>query len=63
MSVKTTTFSRIGACVGYLFEDTSKEDAIEWHHFGCVQRYPNKASRGLNRPCELSELMARTIAP
>lgn len=65
MSVKTyqtTTpdrFARIAAYVGYLFEDVPGERTIESHHFECSQ----PASRGLNRPCELSELMARTIAP
>jgi hypothetical protein len=53
------TLARMAAYVGYLFEDISSEQAIESHHFEC----PQPASRGLNRPYELGELMSRTIAP
>ena len=53
---QTTAFSRIGAYVGHLFEDVSNEQAIESHHFECSQ----PASRGLNRPYELGELMSLT---
>ena len=52
-------FARIAAYVGRLFEDVPKADAIESHHFEC----PNPASRGLNRPYELGELMSRVIVP
>ena len=52
-------FARIAAYVGYLFEDVCKVQAIESHHFQCSQ----PASRGLNRPYELGELMSRAIVP
>jgi hypothetical protein len=52
-------FARIAAYVGHLFEDVTKADAIESHHFEC----PHLASRGLNRPYELGELMSRVIVP
>ena len=51
--------ARIAAYVGYLFEDVSKVQTIESHHFECSQ----PASRGLNRPYELGELMSRAIVP
>jgi hypothetical protein len=50
------TLGRIAAYVGYLFEDISDEQGIESHHFECSQ----PASRGLNRPYELGELMSLT---
>jgi hypothetical protein len=50
------TLGRIAAYVGYLFEDISDEEGIELHHFECSQ----PASRGLNRPYELGELMSLT---
>jgi hypothetical protein len=53
------TLTRFAAYVEYLFEDVSDERAIEARHFECSQ----PASRGLNRPYELGELMSRTIAP
>lgn len=52
-------FARIAAYVGHLFEDVTKADTIESHHFECLQ----PASRGLNRPYELGELMSRVIVP
>ena len=53
------TFARIAACVDYLFEDVSESQAIESHHF----ERPQPASRGLNRPYELGELMSRSVVP
>ena len=52
------TLARIADYVGYLFEDVSDQE-IEALHFECTE----PASRGLNRPYDLSELMSRTIAP
>jgi hypothetical protein len=56
---RSDTFARIAHYVGYLFEDVSEGQAIESHHFEC----PQPASRGLNRPYEMGELMSRTIVP
>ena len=50
------TLGRIAAYVGYLFEDISDEQGMKTHHFECSQ----PASRGLNRPYELGELMSLT---
>ena len=51
-------FTRIAACVGQLLDG-----AMEGHIEELSQHLrPDPASRCLNRPCELSELMARTIA-
>ena len=52
-------FARIADSVGHLFEDVPKTEQIELHHFEC----PQPASRGLNRPYELGELMSRVIVP
>ena len=52
----SATLGRIAAYVGYLFEDISDGQGIESHHFECSQ----PASRGLNRPYELGELMSLT---
>ena len=52
-------FKRITAHVHQLV-DTAVDARIET----ISQSFrPNPASRCLNRPCELSELMSRTIAP
>ena len=52
-------FTRIAACVGQLLDG-----AMEGHIEELSQHLrADPASRYLNRPCELSELMARTIAP
>jgi hypothetical protein len=48
------TAGRIAAYVGYLFADIS--EGIELHHF----EYSQPASRGLDRPYELDELMSLT---
>jgi hypothetical protein len=53
------TFARIGAYVGHLFEDVSDDRPIELHHFELSQ----PATRGLNRPYDISDLMSRAIAP
>jgi hypothetical protein len=50
--------ARVADYVGYHFEDVSDQE-IEARHFECTE----PASRGLNRPYDLSELMSRTIAP
>ena len=52
-------FTRITAYVGRLLDG-----AVDGH----IERFsqqlgPDPASRCLNRPCELSELMSRTIVP
>ena len=52
------TLGRIAAYVEHLFEDVSEDQAIEFHHFDCERRCP--ATRGLNRPYELGELMSLT---
>jgi hypothetical protein len=54
------TLGRIAAYVGYLFEDVSENQTIELHHFDCEQRTAKQATRGLNRPYELGELMSLT---
>ena len=52
-------FTRITAYVGQLLGG-----AVDGHIERLSQQLrPDPASRGLNRPCELSELMSRTIAP
>jgi hypothetical protein len=52
-------FTRITAYVGQVFDN-----AVDAHIERLSQRPdPDPASRCLNRPCELSELMSRTIAP
>jgi hypothetical protein len=52
-------FTRIAACVGQLIDG-----AVDEHIERLSQHLrPDPASRCLNRPCELSELMSRTIAP
>jgi hypothetical protein len=52
-------FTRIAAYVGRLV-DSAVDARIET----ISQSFrPDPASRCLNRPCELSELMSRTIAP
>ena len=52
-------FTRIAAYVGQVF-DSTVDAQIE----RLSQRLdPDPASRFLNRPCELSELMSWTIAP
>jgi len=52
-------FTRITAYVGQLL-DSAVDGQIEKLS---QQLHPDAASRCLNRPCELSELMSRTIAP
>ena len=51
-------FTRISAYVGQLF-DGAVDSRIEKLS---QQLRPDPASRCLNRPCELSELMSRAIA-
>ena len=52
-------FTRITAYVGQLLGG-----ALDGHIERLSQQLrPDPAGRGLNRPCELSELMSRTIAP
>ena len=52
-------FAWIAACVGHLLDD-----AIDDHIEGLSQQLRlDPGSKCLNRPCELSELMSRTIAP
>ena len=52
-------FTRVAAYVGELLDG-----AVDGHIEKLSQHLrPNPASRCLNRPCELSELMSRTIAP
>jgi hypothetical protein len=52
-------FKRIAACVGQLM-DSALDARIE--KISQSER-PDPASRCLNRPWDLSELMSRTIAP
>jgi hypothetical protein len=52
-------FMRIAACVGRLV-DNAVDTRIESISQGLR---PDPASRGLNRPCDLSELMTRNISP
>ncbi|HYC16158.1 MAG TPA: hypothetical protein VEC94_03045 [Pseudolabrys sp.] len=52
-------FTRISAYVGQLLDG-----AVDEHIERLSQQLrPDPAGRCLNRPCDLSELMARTIAP
>jgi len=52
-------FTRVSAYVGQLLDG-----AVDEHIERLSQQLrPDPASQGLNRPCELSEIMARTIAP
>jgi hypothetical protein len=52
-------FTRIAAYVGHLLNDE-----INDHIEGLSQQLrSDPASKCLNRPCELGELMSRTIAP
>ena len=52
-------FTRITAYVGQLLGG-----AVDGHIERLSQQLrPDPAGRGLNRPCEMSELMSRTIAP
>lgn len=52
-------FTRISAYVGQLLDN-----AVDEHIEELSQRLrPDPATRGLNRPCDLSDLMSRTIAP
>jgi len=52
-------FTRITAYVGQLIDD-----AVDTQIEKLAQSLrEDSSSRGLNRPCELSELMAKTIAP
>jgi hypothetical protein len=52
-------FTRIAAYVGQLIDD-----ALDARIENISQNLrPDPASRGLNRPCELSELMTRNISP
>ena len=52
-------FTRITAYVGKLLDG-----AVDEHIERLSQQLrPDPASKGLNRPCELSEFMSRTIAP
>ena len=52
-------FTRITAYVGKLL-DGAVDERIERLS---QQLRPDPASKGLTRPCELSELMSRAIAP
>ena len=52
-------FTRIAAYVGQLLDG-----AVDAHIKKLSQQLrPDPASRCLNRPCDLSELMSQTIAP
>ena len=52
-------FARVTAYVGQLLDGT-----VDGHIEKFSQQLrPDQASKCLNRPCELSELMSRTIAP
>ncbi len=52
-------FTRITAHVGQLLDN-----AVDGHIEELSQRLrPDPATRGLNRPYDLSDLMSRTIAP
>jgi hypothetical protein len=66
MSVKTyrttasSRFTRVAAHVGRLFEETIERRPIDEL---AQQPRPDPASRCLNRPYDLSELMSRMIVP
>jgi hypothetical protein len=53
-------FSRIANYVGHLFEKNLERQLI--NELSQQQRF-DPASKYLNRPCELGELMSRTIVP
>ena len=52
-------FTRITAYVGQLLDGAVDRQIEELSQ----QLRPDPASKGLNRPCELSELMSRTNLP
>jgi hypothetical protein len=56
----TTNAHRLAAFVGHLFDKTAPRQPIDEL---AQQPRPDPACRGLNRPYDLAELMARTIAP
>lgn len=62
-SYRTTAASglaRMAAHVGYLFEETAERWPIDELS---QQPRPDPASRGLNSPYDIAELMCRNIAP
>jgi hypothetical protein len=57
--INSSGFMRITAYVGKLFDS-----AVDGHIAELSQKLrPDPATRGLNRPYDLGELMSRTIAP
>lgn len=56
----TTNAHRLAAFVGHLFDRTAQRQPTDEL---ALELRPDPACRGLNRPYELAELMARTIAP
>jgi hypothetical protein len=56
----TINAHRLTAYVEHLFDKTAQRQPIDEL---AQQPRPDPACRGLNRPYDLAELMARTIAP
>jgi hypothetical protein len=56
----TTNAHRLTAYVEHLFDNTTQRQSIDEL---AQQPRPDPACRGLNRPYDLAELMAKTIAP
>jgi len=52
--------ARIAVYIAHLFEETAERQPIDEL---AQQPRPDPATRCLNRPCELSELMSRTNIP
>jgi hypothetical protein len=52
--------ARMATFVGHFFEKTAERQPIDEL---AQQRRPDPATRCLNRPCELSELMSRMNVP
>ena len=57
-----TTYARIAVHIGQLIEETREGRQIEARHHALSQLSRlDLASRGLNRPCGLNELMSQTF--
>ena len=58
INIQTTTLSRLGAYVEYLFEEKDDREIEEL----ALKPHPDPTSRYLNRPYELGELMHQTVS-
>ena len=55
-----TTYARIAVQFGQLIEGESRQIEARHHALSQLSRF-DLASRGLNRPCGLNELMSQTV--